>query len=448
VSVASLSTRAASLDKRPSRLLSIPFLLLRSSTAAGAFAIGLVQTFVFARVLAPQQFSIYIVLGAIGYSLWVCDLGLAKILFVQLRAAHLAGRTDQRTAGQASAVIVFYGALAVAGSLACFAVMMMRPAYSVLDAADLALFFLFIALNLPWYCLRNISISVDQYIFYEKLELLRRVVNAFTMLAMLWGLPFTVFLVSSNVLWVALLAAASVKLLRCGALAPCLRGLPRALVEFLRSNRRSIARSGTFALSELFSQLFPYYVVPIIFGFGAPVIIFEATMRIFRGAGVINAAACDLAVPGQTRAFAARDTSRLVLATLMAAGFCSLPVLFACALLIFAAQPLFAFMLHSAATVPLSVMPILVVLLLASLVQNVSQSLLQYTGFFREISRISLGVAAAMILMTILAVFAKWSIVTFIGAYATVYTAGTLASLIALIRGPIRVAAHPHSATA
>src|SRR6202451_2961336 len=116
MNAASLTADGAPVEKPAARLISIPFLLLRVSTAGGAFAMGLVQTLVFARVLSPDRFSIYIVLGAIGYSLWLCDLGLAKILFVQLRAAHLAGRTDERAAGQATAVIVFYVLLAAGGS--------------------------------------------------------------------------------------------------------------------------------------------------------------------------------------------------------------------------------------------------------------------------------------------------------------------------------------------
>src|SRR6202161_3576026 len=118
------------------RLNLLPFLLLRVSTAAGAFAMGLVQTLVFARVLAPDRFSLFILVGAIGYSLWLCDLGLAKILFVQLRAAHLAGKTDARAASQATAVIAFYVLLAAAGSLICFAAMAARPSFSLLEADD------------------------------------------------------------------------------------------------------------------------------------------------------------------------------------------------------------------------------------------------------------------------------------------------------------------------
>src|ERR1700674_2367552 len=109
------------------RLISIPFLLLRVSTAGGAFAMGLVQTLVFARVLSPERFSLFILVGAIGYSLWLCDLGLAKILFVQLRSAHIAGKRDERAAAQATAVILFYVLLAVGGALVCFVFMSARP---------------------------------------------------------------------------------------------------------------------------------------------------------------------------------------------------------------------------------------------------------------------------------------------------------------------------------
>ncbi|HUD85754.1 MAG TPA: hypothetical protein VMR17_04840 [Xanthobacteraceae bacterium] len=441
--VATLTAEAAPVARPAARLISIPFLLLRVSTAAGAFAMGLVQTLVFARVLSPDRFSLFILVGAIGYSLWLCDLGLAKILFVQLRAAHLADRTDERAAGQATAVIAFYVLLAAAGALICFAVMDARRSVSIPEAADFGLFFLYVTLNLTWVCLRSISIAVDEYVFYEKLELTRRVANMTTILAMLVGLPFTAFLVGSNVLWAGLVSAAVVKLMRRGAMAPRLRGFLGALEEFFRLNMRSILRSGTFALSDLFTYTFPYYVVPWAFGLGAPIIILEATFRIFRGASVIYAAACDLAIPGQTRALAARDVSSLVRTTLIAAGLCCLPALFACTLLTFAAKQLFAFLLETAATVPPSVTPILVVMLIANLVQMVSQSLLLHAGFFREISRIGAGVAVAMIVATGIAVGMKLDVVAFLGVYAAVYTAGALYLAVAAIRGPIRAASAP-----
>ena len=72
VNAASLSADGAPAEGAAARLISIPFLLLRVSTAGGAFAMGLVQTLVFARVLTPDRFSLFILVGAIGYSLWLC----------------------------------------------------------------------------------------------------------------------------------------------------------------------------------------------------------------------------------------------------------------------------------------------------------------------------------------------------------------------------------------
>jgi hypothetical protein len=108
---------------------------------------------------------------------------------------------------------------------------------------------------------------------------------------------------------------------------------------------------------------------------------------------------------------------------------------------------LFAFLLGSAATVPPTVTPILVVMLLANLVQMVAQSLLLHAGFFREISRIGLGVAVAMVAATAIAVVARATIVEFLGVYTAVYSAGALYLAVAAYRGPILAAASPHGAT-
>lgn len=431
-------------DKPRERLISIPYLILRASTAGCAFLTGFVQTFVFARVLDPQRFSIFIIIGAIGYSLWVTDLGLAKILFVNLRAPHLAGRRDEQAARQATAVIAFYAGLAVLASLVCFTIAMMRAGTTVQGAADLALFLLFITLNLAWFSLRTISISVDLFVFFERLELVRRAVNIGAMLATLVGLPFTAFLLISNILWAMLFVTVAVKLVARGALAPELRSVPRELVSFFRMNWSSITRSSTGALSGLFIATFPYYFVPVAYGLGAAPIILEVTFRIYRGSCVIFAAICDLAIPGQTRALAARDVDRLVRTTLLAIGLCCIPAAIACAILMFAGGQLFTFLLHGAATVPPGVAPILVVLISASILQIVSEALLQYSGFFKSLAFNGAGVVIAMIAITIVAAFAKLDIVEFLGSYAAVYAVGALCLTVAAIWGPVHAAkAHP-----
>jgi O-antigen/teichoic acid export membrane protein len=431
------------LEKPADRLISIRYLMLRGLTAGGAFVMGFVQTFVFARVLTPERFSIFIVTGAIGYTMWLADLGLANILFVNLRGPHLAGRRDEQAARQATAVIGSYAVLAIAASLVCFIVMAAQPSSTFGGALELALFLLFITLNLAWTSLRSLSIAVDLFVFYESLELVRRVITIATMLAVLAGLPLVAFLIGSNVLWAALIAAASAKLIRLGALAPRMRGFLPDLVSFFRLNSHSITRSGTSALSAAFIATFPYYVVPIWFGLGAAPIILEVTFRIFRGACIIFAAICDLAVPGQTRALAARDAGRLVRTTLLVGCLCCLPAAIGCGLLIFAGGPLFTFLLRSAATVPHAIVPILVVLLLASVLQIVSEVLLQYSGFFRGLAYNGAAVAAVMVVTTAIAVIARLDLVGFLAAYSIVYAAGSVLLALTAVYGPIRAAAAP-----
>jgi O-antigen/teichoic acid export membrane protein len=445
--IGSLPDTVAPAAKPPERLISIPYLFLRASTAGGALTMGFVQTFVFARILSPERFSIFIVVGAIGYTLWVTDLGLAKILFVNLRKPHLAGGRDERAARQATAVILLYVLLAIAASLGCLAATLAHAASTLRGAFELSMFMLYITLNLAWYSLRTISIAVDLFVFFERLELVRRVVNIATMLAMLAGLPLVAFLIGSNVLWAALFTIATAKLVRRGALAPRVPNFLAELVSFFRLNWHSIARSSTGALSAVFIATFPYYFVPAAYGLGAAPIILEVTMRIFRGACVIFAAICDLAIPGQTRALAAHDVQRLVKTTLLAVGLCCVPAAIACGLLIFAGGPLFAFLLRAAATVPAGVVPILVALLLASILQIVAEALLQYSGYFRSLAYNGAAVVVAMIVITALSAVAKFDIVSFLTAYTVVYSAGAVCLAIAAVRGPIHATAihsEPH----
>ena len=444
--IGSFPDDATPIEMPRGRLISIRYSLLRFSTAGGAVAMGLIQTFVFARILTPERFSIFIVVAAIGYTLWLVDLGLSNILFVNLRGAHLAGSKNEQAARQATAVILFYAALAFAASLICFIVALARPAATLAGASELALFLLYITLNLAWTSLRSISIAVDVFVFYEELELVRRVVNIAMMLAMLGGLPLNAFLIGSNILWGVLFVVATIKLTQRGALAPRLRGVAGELLSFIRLNRRSIARSATGALSGVFIVTFPYYVVPVWFGLGAAPIILEVTFRIFRGACVIFAAICDVAIPEQTRALAARDVDRLVRTTLLAAGLCCVPAAIASALLLFAAGPLFTFLLRSAATIPYAITPILIALLLASVLQIVSEALLQFTGFFRSLAYSGAAVAVAMLVATLFAFVADFGLVGFLAIYAAVYAAGAITLTIAAVYGPIRAAAGPGAA--
>ena len=233
-------------------------------------ATGFVQTFVFARVLTPERFSIFIVAAAIGYTLWLCDLGLAKIVFVKLRSAHLDAKPDQQTAREATAVILFHTLLAVVASLVCFTIAFVQLSFTIKDAVDLALFFLFITLNLVWFSLRGMSIAVDLYLFYERLELTRRVITITTLFALLGGLPITTFLIASNALWGAFIGyrGSQADTARCHGATPARICVPTSCLSFEPSfdctQQHQFSERGT-------DGHFSYYVVPLMYGWRAPI---------------------------------------------------------------------------------------------------------------------------------------------------------------------------------
>jgi O-antigen/teichoic acid export membrane protein len=443
--------RASSL-RQPLRLLasvlSLRYLLLRASTAGFAVVAGLVQTFVFARVLTPQDFSIFILIGTFGVSLWLFDLGAAKIVFVRQRARHLAQIADRAVTDQSTAIVLLYGLLVLAGTVLCFAVMAMRPAVMLWEAVQLALFFCFSALNLVWFPLRNVSNAIDEYITFETLEAVRRVGHIGAMLALLIGLPLPAFLLLVNLLWAAVFAICIAHLVRRRALTRCRDGFWSTLKVFWHANKKHLLRSGNYAVGELVVYNFPYFVVPLVFGLGAPTIILDTVFKVFRGATLIYAAGLDPLVPKQTRAFAEHDAPTLKKATLTATVLCAVPTLLLCAVLLFAGDRLFALLLDRAATVPGPAVFILVVLLVANMAQNVASNLLLHTGFFRQIARVATFLVIAMAAMTATVIVAGLDITGFLAGYTVVYIAGASLYISYVMRGPFRVAAQPKVARA
>ena len=430
-----------------SSFLSLRFLFLRSSTAVSSVVTGLLQTFVFARVLSPEQFSLFVLVAALGFTLLLCDLGATKILFVRLRQRHLDQSQENSVAAQTTAIVTLYIALAIIGAIICFFVMdWLRPG-GWLQALQFALFFVFTALNLSWFALRNVAVAVDQYVYFEILEVTRRFLVIFATAAMLVFLPLTAFLILINLMWIVVLTMRILRLKAHGVLTTRLRGQVQHLRHFWHENGRMLLRSSIFSVSEIYIYNFPYFFVPAFYGLGAPTIILDTAFKVFRGGSVAYSAACDVTLPRQTQAFKERDVPALIRSTLIATGLCAIPTIGASLILLFAGKQLFALLLGPAAVMP-DVVPILIVLLVANMVQMVALSLLVHTGFFKEIARISPVIVVAMTLGTLFAFIAKVNIVDYMWIYAIIYSCSALAYVWLAWRGPIQTAHHnvPHAA--
>jgi hypothetical protein len=389
---------------------------------------------------------VFILVATIGYSLWLVDFGIVKLLFVRQRARFLAGEASDTVAGYSTAVILFYFVLVACGATLCFAFMTAATEASLREAAEFGLFFLFVALNLVWFALRNISIAVDEYVLFEALETGRRAAYFIGLAALYFGLPLLAMLLALNAVWALVIWFCVKRMILRGALLPQVRGMAARLRVFLRSNRTDLMHSGVSAASEIYIWNYPFLIVSMLFGLGAPPIILDTTFKVFRGCAMVFGAVCDILVPRQTSALAERDGRTLVRATLVAAALCAVPAALACLVLVFAGNRLFALLLGNAATMPPATVPILIVLIAANLAQMVTQTVLTYNGFFKDVARVGLGVAAAMTGVSAFALLTRLDIVQFLQTYAAVYACGAVISVVLTIRGPIRLAHQPATA--
>jgi len=420
-------------------LLSFRYLLLRGWTAGGGLIAGLVQTFVFARVLDPERFSLFILVGALGTSMWLFDLGLSKIVFVRMRERFHAGAETQMIGAQASALAFFYALLITAASVACALALALRNDTSAWQSTELGLFFFFTAFNLAWFVFRNASLAVDEYIYFETLESFRRLGYILLMFGLLAGLPLSAFLILINVSWITLIAAAGARLANRQALTLQLTGAARQLQVFFKENRDSAIRTGTHAAGEVYIHGILYLVVPLAFGLGAPTIIVDTALKVFLGTLNLCSAACDLLVPRQTAAYSSRERHTLIRATLMALTLCAVPALAVAGLLLIDAKGLFALLLSHSAEMPAPVTPILFVLLTAGVIKTAPGFLLQYTGYFKEIARLSLANVLLMSAGIVLALMLRLDVVGLLAVYAAVFVIVAGMYLVVALRGPLQV---------
>lgn len=438
ISVSSPPAKAP--DTEPGRFLSIPYLLLRATTAGGGLVGGLVQTFVFARILDPERFSVFILVGTLGIALWLSDIGLVKIIFVRMRAWLLSGaQAGASVVGHATAIVILYFILGIACTIGCFFGALLLGA-GVYGGLELALFFLFTAITLVWFALRNISLAVDDFIFFEVMEVTRRTLHVGFMLATLplIGLSLMAFLIIANLIWVALFAVMIARLSRKGALQATVAGFSSHLRSFFRDNKKEVVSGGTYAVNEFYLYNFAYAIVPAAYGLGAPTIILDTLFKVVRGATVLYSAASDVALPRQTRAHSEGDRKSIVLATWMAAGLASLPGIAICIALAFFSEPMFRILLGDSAVMPQAIVHLMIVLLIANLIQTVSNFLLIHTGYFKVIARLSVLVSLAATLATAFAIVAGADLTGFIKAFTAVYVASALSYLTLALRGPLR----------
>ena len=415
----------------------VAFAGLRAMSALGAIINGFALTYGFARIFDAHLFALFMFVGNLGVTLWLFDLGLARVLYVRLRALSLSSTlAENRHIGlQATSVVALYLVLVAIGA-ATASVFGQR----IGQGYALGMFFAFCALNLPWYALRQISAAVDCFVGFEALEAVRRITHIGLIVSLPFGLPLDLCLLFGNAIWLLLLALSFRLLIRGkGLVFGTPAQLAAALITFLKTNKEKLLWSAGYVGSEFFSYSYPPILVPMLYGLGPLAIAFDTAYKVFRGTNVMLAAACEVAVPWQTRAHALQDRRGMILATLAAAALSAIPAFGVGALLILAGDLLFSRLLGDAAVVPHALSVLIAIMISANWLQTISNFALVYNGFFSAIARLALVMAALLSMAGLFGIFARPEMLDFAICYAVIYVFGAIAYLILALRLPLRL---------
>ena len=138
-----------------------------------------------------------------------------------------------------------------------------RPAVAPWQGIEFALFFSFAALNLVWFPLRNVSNAVDEFIGFETLEAVRRGGHIAIMLALLVGLPLSVFLLLAN--FAVVRSSGDLHFPPRAVSALRARTAPAGAADGIlaRATAQSSCAAATTPIGELTIYNFPYIVVPV-----------------------------------------------------------------------------------------------------------------------------------------------------------------------------------------
>ena len=98
---------------------------------------------------------------------------------------------------------------------------------------------------------------------------------------------------------------------------------------------------------------------------------------------------------------------------------------------------MFRLLLGESAVMPQAIANLMIVLLIANLIQTVSNFLLIHTGYFRVIARLSVLVSVAATLAAGLSIAVGADLTGFIKAFTVVYVASALSYLALALRGPL-----------
>ena len=134
------------------------------------------QPFVFNKFFEASSFSFLLILYGISVYMSFFDGGISKPLYVLIREKYVKFQPHNKIIKE---IISFYLVVLIIVSIVfSFIVFLLNSSYGLIfDNSLLLLFSLFISINVIITSFKDILWAIDKYEFFEKIEIIRRVIN-------------------------------------------------------------------------------------------------------------------------------------------------------------------------------------------------------------------------------------------------------------------------------
>jgi len=140
------------------------------------FINAFLQPFVFNKFFEASSFSFLLILYGISVYMSFFDGGISKPLYVLIREKYVKFQPHNKIIKE---IISFYLVVLIIVSIVfSFIVFLLNSSYGLIfDNSLLLLFSLFISINVIITSFKDILWAIDKYEFFEKIEIIRRVIN-------------------------------------------------------------------------------------------------------------------------------------------------------------------------------------------------------------------------------------------------------------------------------
>lgn len=301
----SLVAHSGRLERRPGLLAAA-----KLANVALAMAWGFVVTFVFVRLLPIGEFRAFLVLVAFANFTVSAELGLSSIVYSRLRRARVAGEGDFRNEEISALAWTMMGIVLIGGALlgAAMASGLVETRRPVLFLA----FYGVTAVNLLAVLARRTLAALDHNLWWEVLDLVRRLSGIALLLAALGGLPLLdSVLIQLAIALLMLWLGVSTVHRTLGMPAGAWLGVGRGAAHIRRHYLADFSRTGALTLFDVAAYNAPYFTIAAATQDPRPLLLFDFAFKLSRALSATIRALTETALPGLTRAWFARDEAAL-----------------------------------------------------------------------------------------------------------------------------------------